>query len=257
MFASVMVAAHRLRPDRHARARSRRRRRSATSSADAPFVLARPRRQRRASEVLRITALVAAAAACATAILGWYVRKPDRSARLALSALRRLGVRLRVPGRRAGRIVRRRRCGDAVDDARSRVVRDGRWTPPPPAAEKDARDSGTGSYADRSGRLGAAAELAVDASRRRPRRPRPPTRPFGEPPTVSPANPYGQPYPQGSGPAARSAGPAAADLAAAPAAPRPTRRDGGRLRHHRRHRGRAAGHRADVVRDRRPRRRTC
>src|SRR5690606_24641982 len=37
------------------------------------------------SDLLRITCLVAAASACATAILGWYVRKPDRSARLGLS----------------------------------------------------------------------------------------------------------------------------------------------------------------------------
>ena len=36
-------------------------------------------------QLLRVTALVAAAGACATAILGWYVRKPDRSARLGLT----------------------------------------------------------------------------------------------------------------------------------------------------------------------------
>ena len=38
-----------------------------------------------ATDLLRITCMVAAACACATGILGWYVRKPDRAARLGLT----------------------------------------------------------------------------------------------------------------------------------------------------------------------------
>ena len=37
------------------------------------------------TEMLRIACMVAAVCACATAILGWYVRKPDRTSRLALT----------------------------------------------------------------------------------------------------------------------------------------------------------------------------
>ena len=36
-------------------------------------------------DLLRVACMVAAACACATAILGWYVRKPDRSSRLGLT----------------------------------------------------------------------------------------------------------------------------------------------------------------------------
>ena len=78
-----------------------------------------------ARQLLRIASLVAAASACATAILGWYVRKPDRSARLGLSIF---AVPVFVAGLPSGGlagVVRRCRGRDALDDAGARVVRHG------------------------------------------------------------------------------------------------------------------------------------
>lgn len=88
-----------------------------------------------ATRLLRIGALVAAAGACATAILGWYVRKPDRSARLGLSIF---AVPVFVSGLSIGGL-----AGSFVAAGTSMLwlapgrewFATGRWTPPTPPAE--------------------------------------------------------------------------------------------------------------------------
>ncbi|RYC07470.1 hypothetical protein [Nocardioides zhouii] len=88
-----------------------------------------------ATQLLRIGALVAAAGACATAILGWYVRKPDRSARLGLSIF---AVPVFVSGLSIGGL-----AGSFVAAGTAMLwlapgrewFATGRWTPPTPPAE--------------------------------------------------------------------------------------------------------------------------
>jgi hypothetical protein len=95
-----------------------------------------------ASQALRIACLVAAAGACATAILGWYVRKPDRSARLGLSLF---AVPVFVAGLPAGGL-----AGSFVAAGTAMLwlaparewFATGRWTPPAPAADRDSRGRG-------------------------------------------------------------------------------------------------------------------
>ncbi len=85
-----------------------------------------------ATQLLRIGALVAAAGACATAILGWYVRKPDRSARLGLSIF---AVPVFVSGLSIGGL-----AGSFVAAGTAMLwlapgrewFATGRWTPPTP-----------------------------------------------------------------------------------------------------------------------------
>ncbi|MCW2739154.1 hypothetical protein [Nocardioides sp.] len=131
-----------------------------------------------ASEVLRIACLVAAACACATAILGWYVRTPDRSARLGLSLF---AVPVFVTGLPAGGL-----AGSFVAAGAAMLwlmparewFATGKWTPPAPAPEKEPRDKGSlrrtplGGRGDHSG--------PGPVSPPHPTTPPPATRPFGE-----------------------------------------------------------------------------
>ena len=94
-----------------------------------------------ATGVLRVVMMVAAAASCATAILGWYVRKPDRSARLALSVF---AVPVFLSGMTAGGL-----AGSFVAAGTAMLwlapgrewFATGRWTPPAPRPEPSARDA--------------------------------------------------------------------------------------------------------------------
>ena len=82
------------------------------------------------TQALRISCLIAAAAACATAILGWYVRKPDRGARLGLTLF---AVPVFVSGLPAGGL-----AGSFVAAGAAMLwmmparewFATGRWTPP-------------------------------------------------------------------------------------------------------------------------------
>jgi len=145
-----------------------------------------------ATELLRITCLVAAACACATAILGWYVRKPDRSARLGLSLFAvPVFVTGLVAGGLAGSFVAAGAAMLWVMPAREWFAT-GRWTPPAPPPEKDPQARRT-PFAGRGGRSGQARESGQstppslvgpngpsgpDVSA--PTAPPPATRPFGE-----------------------------------------------------------------------------
>ena len=94
-----------------------------------------------ASELLRWVMVVAAMCACATAILGWYVRKPDRSARLGLSIF---AVPVFVGGMTVGGL-----AGSFVAAGAAMLwlspgrewFATGRWTPPSPRPEASARDA--------------------------------------------------------------------------------------------------------------------
>jgi hypothetical protein len=96
-----------------------------------------------ATQLLRIGALVAAAGACATAILGWYVRKPDRSARLGLSIF---AVPVFLSGLSVGGL-----AGSFVAAGTAMLwlapgrewFATGRWTPPTPPAEAEKRSAAT------------------------------------------------------------------------------------------------------------------
>ena len=90
-----------------------------------------------ATDLLRITCMVAAACACATGILGWYVRKPDRAARLGLTIF---AVPVLVTGLPAGGL-----AGSFVAAGAAMLwlqpgrgwFATGSWTPPSPAPQKD------------------------------------------------------------------------------------------------------------------------
>lgn len=94
-----------------------------------------------ATGVLRVVMMVAAASACATAILGWYVRKPDRSARLALSIF---AVPVFLSGMTVGGL-----AGSFVAAGAAMLwlapgrewFATGRWTPPAPRPEPSIRDA--------------------------------------------------------------------------------------------------------------------
>ena len=96
-----------------------------------------------ATRLLRIGALVAAASACATAILGWYVRKPDRAARLGLTVF---AVPVFVSGLSIGGL-----AGSFVAAGTAMLwlapgrewFATGRWTPPAPAPEVEKKGAGT------------------------------------------------------------------------------------------------------------------
>ena len=131
------------------------------------------------SQLLRIACLVAAASACATAILGWYVRKPDRSARLGLSIF---AVPVFVTGLPAGGL-----AGSFVAAGAAMLwlvparewFATGRWTPPSPAPEKDGKTSllrtPLGGRLGQSGQSGRPTTPAAG-----PMAPPPAARPFGE-----------------------------------------------------------------------------
>lgn len=163
------------------------------------------------TELLRVSCMVAAACACATAILGWYVRKPDRSFRLALTVFAVVVFLTGIPaGGLAGSFVAAGAAMLWMQPAREWFAT-GRWTPPDPATAKDRRS------ADRDGSGptplgGPGAPGPTDPWGRPPTdggdpaAPPPAARPFGEPgprarqPVDRPAeSPYGQPLPPQSG----------------------------------------------------------
>lgn len=145
-----------------------------------------------ATELMRISCMVAAACACATAILGWYVRKPDRGARWGLTIF---AVPLFLTGLPAGGL-----AGSFVAAGVAMLwmqpgrgwFATGRWTPPPPAAkDSSARTRDAGGPTDPWGR-----PLPPPPSSAAPTTPPPASRPYGEPvpPAPSSTSPYGQPH---------------------------------------------------------------
>ena len=161
------------------------------------------------TEVLRISCMVAAACACATAILGWYVRQPDRSARLGLTLFAVVVFVTGIPaGGLAGSFVAAGAAMLWMQPAREWFAT-GRWTPPDPAPAKDTgrADRGASGPVDPWGRPTAGGDAPSTPpsapSDTSPTVPPPASRPFGEPgpsarqhPVAGPAeSPYGQAYP--------------------------------------------------------------
>ena len=167
------------------------------------------------TEVLRVSCMVAAACACATAILGWYVRKPDRSSRLALTLFAVAVFLTGIPaGGLAGSFVAAGAAMLWMQPAREWFAT-GRWTPPEPAPPKDRGTTDRGA-SGRTPRDAPGASAPADPWGRPatdsgpPDTPPPASTPFGEPgspaqphPADRPAeSPYGQPLPQLPAPAA-------------------------------------------------------
>lgn len=152
------------------------------------------------TELLRISCMVAAVCACATAILGWYVRKPDRSARLGLTLF---AVPVFVTGLPAGGLAGSFVAAGAamlwMQPAREWFAT-GRWTPPPARAKESAKDAARSS--DRPDPWSRAPQAPGAQDPVAPGTPPPASRPFGEPPAGQQhpggrsESPYGQPYPQ-------------------------------------------------------------
>lgn len=166
------------------------------------------------TELLRVSCMVAAACACATAILGWYVRKPDRSSRLALTLFAVVVFLTGIPaGGLAGSFVAAGAAMLWMQPAREWFAT-GRWTPPEPAPPKDRaadRDASGRTPWDAPGSPGSSGPSdpwgRPPADSATPDTPPPASRPFGEPgppaqphPVDRPAeSPYGQPLPQPPG----------------------------------------------------------
>lgn len=166
------------------------------------------------TELLRISCMVAAACACATAILGWYVRRPDRSSRLALTLFAVVVFLTGIPaGGLAGSFVAAGAAMLWMQPAREWFAT-GRWTPPEPAPLKDRtadRDVSGRTPWDAPGASGPSGPAdpwgRPPADSATPDTPPPATRPFGEPgppapqtPVDRPAeSPYGQPLAQQQG----------------------------------------------------------
>ena len=166
------------------------------------------------TELLRVSCMVAAACACATAILGWYVRKPDRSSRLGLTLFAVVVFVTGIPaGGLAGSFVAAGAAMLWMQPAREWFAT-GSWTPPDPAPPKDAgrADRDSSGQADPWGRPPAGNDAPstppstpsdTSPSDTSPSVPPPASRPFGEPgppaqqhPVGGPAeSPYGQAYP--------------------------------------------------------------
>lgn len=126
-----------------------------------------------AAQLLRVTCMVAAACACATAILGWFVRKPDRSSRLALTIFAGpVFVTGLAVGGLAGSFVAAGTAMLWLAPAREWFAT-GRWTPPASAADKQARSrTSPGAPRGTDGRLDPPSTGSTT--------PPPATRPFGE-----------------------------------------------------------------------------
>jgi len=149
-----------------------------------------------ASEVLRISCMVAAAAACATAVLGWFVRRPDRSARLGLTVFAVVVFVAGFPaGGLAGSFVAAGTAMLWIRPAREWFAT-GRWTPPDPAPEKDASTKST----RRRTSTGAGSPDGPGAQPGWPSTPPPASRPFGEQQPLAQTDPYGQPVAPGQQP---------------------------------------------------------
>ena len=130
------------------------------------------------TELLRISCMVAAACACATTILGWYVRTPDRSARLGLTLF---AVPVLVTGLPAGGLAGSFVAAGAamlwMQPAREWFAT-GRWTPPETA--KDAVRSGRSDPGSRGPQAPDSQGPGSDG----PGAPPPASRPFGQPPAA-------------------------------------------------------------------------
>lgn len=141
------------------------------------------------TELLRISCMVAAACACATTILGWYVRTPDRSARLGLTLF---AVPVLVTGLPAGGLAGSFVAAGAamlwMQPAREWFAT-GRWTPPEPA--KDAVRSGRSDPGSRGPQAPDSQGPGSDG----PGAPPPASRPFGQPPAAQ-QHPGGRPQHQ-------------------------------------------------------------
>ncbi len=173
------------------------------------------------TDAVRVLALVSAVCACATGILGWYVRRPDRAARLALTAFAvpvfvagLPGVWLPTTGI-AGSFVAAGAAMLWLVPAREWFAT-GRWTPPPP--REQAVERGTQSGTDRSGASGWPPPLGSPPQQQGaptgapPTGPPPATRPFGEhrPLPQQPGQGQTAPHPPyGQQPTARHPHPAA------------------------------------------------
>ena len=153
-----------------------------------------------ASELLRTACMVAAAAACATGVLGWYVRKPDRSARLGLTLF---AVPVFVTGLAAGGLAGSFVAAGAamlwIAPAREWFAT-GRWTPPAPARDEQAPAPRRTTPDEHGSAWSAPRPPAPDAG------PPPATRPFGEPVRAA-HSPYGQPLAPDTAAAPRAATP--------------------------------------------------
>ncbi len=135
------------------------------------------------TDLLRYACMVAAACACGTGILGWFVRKPDRSARLGLSLF---AVPVFVTGLPAGGLAGSFVAAGAVmlwvAPAREWFAT-GRWTPPAPAPEKVARNTSTQRrtpFGGRGGQVDPPVPSGGPSMPPGPTAPPPATRPFGE-----------------------------------------------------------------------------
>ncbi|WP_210503060.1 hypothetical protein [Nocardioides xinjiangensis] len=168
------------------------------------------------TDLIRVMCMVAAACACATAILGWYARRPDRAARLGLTLF---AVPVFVTGMAAGGLAGSFVAAGAamlwLQPAREWFAT-GRWTPPDPAAGRGRGAGRSAPPADPASPPDPWARPAQDAPQG-PTSPPPASRPFGEPapsgepgrpgqpgaPAQGPVaphastSPYGQPYPPG------------------------------------------------------------
>ncbi len=133
-----------------------------------------------ARELLRITAIVAAVGACATAILGWYVRRPDRSARLGLTIFAVPVFVAGVPsGGLAGAFVAAGTAMLWMMPAREWFAT-GRWTPPAPVPKPDPLSRTTSGRPGPPGSTGPSGPSAP-ASQTGPGQPPPAAHPFGAP----------------------------------------------------------------------------
>ncbi|MBS2936291.1 hypothetical protein KDN32_00870 [Nocardioides sp. J2M5] len=125
--------------------------------------------------LVRVLALVAAASACATGILGWWVRRPDKGARLGLTVFAVVVFLAGLPsawlpsGSIAGSFVAAGAAMLWMVPAREWFAT-GRWTPPPPREPAPARTPAA------TGRPGAGGPPP-------PYAPPPAGRPFGEHPS--------------------------------------------------------------------------
>ncbi|CAM3715539.1 hypothetical protein [Nocardioides zeicaulis] len=134
------------------------------------------------TDLVRVLAIVSAVAACATGVLGWYVRRPDRTARLGLTVF---AVPVFLSGLSGAWLPSSGIAGSFVAAGAAMLwmvparewFATGRWTPPPPreqAAEREARQqpqAGQG-WPPPPGTPGAGVGPAV---------PPPADRPYGEP----------------------------------------------------------------------------
>ncbi|GAA5107318.1 hypothetical protein GCM10023339_05200 [Alloalcanivorax gelatiniphagus] len=136
-----------------------------------------------ATELVRISCMVAAACACATAILGWYVRKPDRPARLGLTLFAvPVFVTDLTAGGLAGPFVAAGAAMLWMQPGRGWFAT-GSWTPPPPAPEKEKASArrDAGGPVDPWGRPLPPPQGAPGSPAMPPTMPPPATRPYGEP----------------------------------------------------------------------------